>query len=470
MRAFLTVVLIFLSVLCYGAMFVGDPQARKQELARLQALAITPPPNGGEAILDADEVNDLPVLSPRPAQVFEAKPYEAEIAPAPSPQPSRNEFRIDDTTAVEPESTRPSILAQLFGLIVTPARAETAPAPSADETEKREDEVEIEFRTPDGNAWAAYVKRHDASVFLQSTLRYIDEERERTKTQFSGDLDRVFRDAFADRDKSIDEFADWYFGFFTSGTLAGQGIWGGLQEITSLDLDQIKSGVEVAVQQAIRHRYLTYVMKPELRDPVIQDGVRAAILAAHQRYQHMIEGLDGRLINFIINEARYVRPIDAKEKVHLKLDWDSESWRAPLHYDQQAIFAGAGAVFAIAAGMVGGDVALEVVMALLGGIVGEAVVAAQAGAGGAAVGSEFFPGVGTAIGAAVGLGVHGAITYFRDSMGREQFTADTNAAIDATLTTWDNMIKPTANKLIDRWYNETKRLVQTPEIEAKVGS
>ncbi|ORE90105.1 hypothetical protein ATO13_23536 [Stappia sp. 22II-S9-Z10] len=465
MRSFAIIVLIFIASLCYGEVFVGDPQARKYELERLQALAITPPPQGGEATLEEDELNDHPVLTSKPAQVFEKVPYRREVTPAPSPAPSRNEFRIDDTRLRQPAPS--SLFAQLFGLIVTPAHAEAA---KEGVSVKREDEVEIEFTTGDGRAWSAYVQRHDASVFLQSTLRYIDEERERTKEQFSGDLDRVFRDAFADRDASVEAFADWYYGFFTSSMLAGKGVWGGLQEITSLELDQIMSGVEVAVQQSIRYQYLTYVMKPELRDPIIQDGVRKAIMDAHRRYQSMIEGLDGRLITFISDKARYVRPLNTSNKVHLTLDWDSESWRAPLHYDRQAVFAGAGGVVATAIGVLASDVVLETVMSVLGAIVGEAVVSASAGAGGAAVGSELFPGVGTALGAAVGLGVHGAVNYFRDSMGREQFTADTNAAINATLETWHNMVEPTANTLIDRWFNETKRLVQTPEIEAKIGS
>ncbi len=468
MRGFLSALLIFFAVLCYGAVFSGDPQARKHELARLQELAITPPPSGGTATLEPDDENDQPVLSPRPAQVFENTPRRPEVAPAPSPTPARNEFRIDDTTFNRrPQPARPSIVAEIFGLIISPAHAEAAPDSAA---KPREGEVEIEFTTGDGRAWAAYVQRQDASVFLQSTLRYIDEERERTKEQFRGDLERVFRDAFSDRKASVDEFADWYFGFFTSGTMAGKGVWGGIREITSLDMDQIMSGVEVAVQESIRHQYLTYVMKPELRDPIIQDGVRSAILAAHRRYQHMIEGLDARLINFITDKARYVRPLDTQQKVHLKLDWDSESWRAPLHYDRQAVAAGAGSVFATAAGMIGGDVVLETVMTLLGSIVGEAVIAAEASAGGAVIGSEVFPGIGTALGAVAGLAAHGAMTYFRDSMGRDQFVADTHAAIDATTTTWHNMVEPSANALIDRWYNETKRLVQTPEIDSKLGS
>jgi hypothetical protein len=67
------------------------------------------------------------------------------------------------------------------------------------------------------------------------------------------------------------------------------------------------------------------------------------------------------------------------------------------------------------------------------------------------------------------LATHGAINLFRERVGREQFIADTNAALDTSIQTWRNMIAPKSDQLVDRWFNETKRLVRTPNIESKVG-
>jgi hypothetical protein len=397
MRSFFAVVLIFLAMLAYGSAFVTDTNSRQRELERLEALAITPPPGGGVLTLEPDPKHDAPQLSPRPPPVLQVQPYRAIPAPAPSPEPSRNEFRIDDQTRQMPGEPSGSLLALLLGLIVTPAHAQTQPVQLPDASrkaleERREDEIELQFTTGDGRAWAAYVRRDDASVFLQSTLRYIDERRERTKEKLRGDIEAVFDDAFADREEAIEEFADWYYGFFTSGLLAGKGVWGGVREIPSFDLEMMQSGVELAVQEGIRYEFLTRVMKPELRDPVIQDGVREAIMDAHRDYLWMIEGLDARLITFISDHARYVRPMDPRERVHLTLDWDSESWRAPLHYDRQAVLFGAGGVLTVTGAVLAADIVAETALMLLGSIIGEAVIAAETGAAGAAVGTETLAG------------------------------------------------------------------------------
>lgn len=474
MRSFFGVLLIFFATLAYGSVFISDNASRQREMARLEALAITPPPGGGTATVEVDKANDIPVLSPSPVQVYEREPPLATVPPAPSPAPSKNEFRIEELEGRAGPSR--SLASLLMGFIIAPAHAQpliehVIPASTSDPAAvKRDNEVELNFTTGDGRAWAAYVDKRDASVFLRSTERYIDERRARTKDRFRKQLHHVFEVAFNDREAAVDAFADWYFGFFTSAALTSRGIWGGVFEVPSLDIDQIKKGVTLAVKETMRKQYMALVMRPEIRDPLIQDGVRNAILDAHSDYIWMIEGLDGRLVDFLTQRARYVRPVADQQNIVLSLDWDSESWRAPLDYDNKAIMTGAGQVLSFAGFMLAGDVVLDTVLLVLGTAVGEAVLAAEAAAGGALIGTEFLPGLGTAAGAAAAVAVHGAVSYFRENMQRDEFVADTQASIDATINTWDNMIAPPADKLIDRWFNETKTLVKTPNIEAKLGS
>lgn len=453
---------ILIACLLYGAAFVDDKEARSRDIALRQSLAITPPAGGGRLTLPSDEANDIPALTPRPVPVFTRETLPDQPPPAPSPTPSKNEFHIDDHTR---RGLPVSPVVRLAGLALP------GPAMAAEgEAAVQPGEVELQFKTGDGRAWAAYVQQRDASVFLRSTLRYIDEHRERTQQKLRADLDAVFKDAFADRDEAIDAFADWYYGYFTSFVLVGKGVWGGVRSAPSGSLGTMQDSMELAVQEAIRRAYLDEVLKPELRDPVIQDGVRQSILDAHNEYRFMIEGLDERLIRFVSDHARYVRPIDAAGDVHLTLDWDSESWRAPLHYDREAVLVGAGGAMVIAGSLVAGDVIADTIAGLLGGIIAESLVAAEATAGGAAIGSGLLPGVGTVIGGAVGAGAHGVITLFRDHLGRDEFIADSNTALDATIATWDNMIAPETDQLVERWFNETKKLVDTPEIESKLGS
>lgn len=460
MRSFFSVLLIFLGITAYAWVFIDDPSSRARERARLEALAITPPAGGGTITLPPEVEQTPPVLTPRPAPAFVKPEFESAPPPAPSPEPSKNKFVIKGMTprAAPPQA---GVGTWLAGLLITPARAQV-PQP-------KPDEIELQFKTGDGQAWAAYVGKREASIFLQSTLRYVDDRRERTKAKIVSDIDKVFEKAFADRDAAVDAFADWYFGFFTSGILAGKGLWGGVTELRSLDLDAIKAAVLIAVKDAIRTEYLNEVMKPEIRDPVIQDGVRRAIMDAHHDYLFMIEGLDARLIEFISENGRFVRPMDPAEKVEMELDWDSESWRAPIHYDREAVMFGAAGVLTTTGAMLAGDVIMETVAVMLGSIIGEAVAAAEASAVGAFFGSEV-PVIGTIIGAGAGLGAHAALNAWRDHMGREEFVADTHAAIDATIATWHNMITPATGRLVDHWFDETKKLVNTPSIENKVGS
>ena len=125
MRSFFAVLLIFLGTLAYGSVFVPDRAAHNREIARLKALAITPPSGGGTLEVGADEENDDPILEPRRSDVFGPVAEPPSVAPAPAPTPSKNEFRIDDDKT-DAAPARRSLASLLLGLIVTPAHAESA--------------------------------------------------------------------------------------------------------------------------------------------------------------------------------------------------------------------------------------------------------------------------------------------------------------------------------------------------------
>jgi len=333
----------------------------------------------------------------------------------------------------------------------------------------KEDTIGVEFASADGQVWFAALARSQAQGFMRGSLEFIEERRLESKERLRERLKLVFERAFDDRDEAVGEYADWFYGFFTSPELAMWAMWGGLKEITSLELDTILDGMSRDVEETMRKEYVTTVLKPALRNPVVVQGIREVLQDAHSDYLMTVQRLDGMLVQFILDNAKYVRPIDTQRKATIKLDWDAESYRAPLVRGDEAAMFGAGGVALVVGSTLFGEVILETFSSVFVGIIGDAIAGAEAAAVGGVLGSEI-PIAGTIVGALAGLGVHGVMGLIRENMGREEFVAQTNDALDATITRWQQVIIPNADQLIDRWYNETQQLMVSSEFNRKAGS
>jgi hypothetical protein len=77
---------------------------------------------------------------------------------------------------------------------------------------------------------------------------------------------------------------------------------------------------------------------------------------------------------------------------------------------------------------------------------------------GAAIGSVQ-PGLGTAIGALVGLALDWGINAFSAGLQRGEFVEENSAALDATIAAWKSVISPEIDRAVDVWFDDLAVLV-----------
>lgn len=409
MRSFLIAVLILVGCLCYGAIFVNDTAARIAE---------------------------------------------AELAVH---RPSGEEF------------------------IVTPVAGDEEPTPLVLPPDvAREDEVEIVFRmlqddpaggfvAGSGSSFKAFVKRDEVSIFLESSLAYVEERRKDTQEQLDKRLDLVFRSAFADKDAVIDDYADWFFGWGNSFVFVYEAMRGASSALTTFDIELVMKMARIETETYMRDHYTDIVLKPEIRDPAIVKGIQDALDEAHQDYLRSLRNIDARVIDFIGDHARHVQRIEADTLMTINLDWDAEKWKAPAHFARDAYLAGLGGTSLIVAGQLAAPAIEEAVIVGLGPFIAEMMTTAELTLGGAVLGSEV-PLLGNAIGAALGLGADYLINAFRESLTRDDFEKQTHEALEASIQRWHGAVTPKAKTLVDRWFDETLNILATPGLEAKVAN
>ena len=168
--------------------------------------------------------------------------------------------------------------------------------------------------------------------------------------------------------------------------------------------------------------YQWFVLRPELRNPVIELGISQILADAHLRYLAVLTTIDDRVQDFLRRHTRHLEALDPLAKLGVSLGWDAQQWKAPRYAvnDEafRAAFKGTGAatVSALVAtgvrptiertiGPVFANVAVRVVGAMRPQIVG------------VAAGSLIEPGLGSLAGWAIGVGAVTRKTFPRFSGG-----------------------------------------------------
>jgi hypothetical protein len=70
-------------------------------------------------------------------------------------------------------------------------------------------------------------------------------------------------------------------------------------------------------------RLSRFVLKPELRDPIITSGTERILREAHQEVLFILAALDYRLTDFLKKHTRHMEPLEAGDIQRIKLDWES---------------------------------------------------------------------------------------------------------------------------------------------------
>ncbi len=331
----------------------------------------------------------------------------------------------------------------------------------------RDGEIELTFKGGNGEDFRAFISRDQTNVFLQGTLAFLDERRKSAHASIERGIDEVFTGAFADKDASVEAFADWFFGWGESWNFLYQAAKGAVSELMSLDQTVIMDQAKVAMEKHLLTHYSNIVLKPEIRDPKIVKGVEDVLRRAHADYLQAVNSLDKRVVDFIGDNARYVEHITAENAINLKLDWDAQKWKAPRYRAEKAALAGAGGLSMIAAGGMLGP-SIEAAFATAAAeLSGEVLVASEATIAGAVLGSEI-PFIGTLIGAGFGAVADYGLSQIRETMDRDDFLDETHEGLSATISEWKSKIDPKLKKAVAAWYYDASKIVATPNLEEKL--
>ncbi len=322
----------------------------------------------------------------------------------------------------------------------------------------QDDEIEFILRRGSDGPQRVIVARDAAAEFVNTQLNYIDQHRRQLKEKIDREITALFEQAFADREAAVNAYADWFFGWGSSWRILYQAVMGGINEVPKVGISRTKvtEAARIEVERYLMQHYKEFVLKPELRDPVITGGTERILREAHQEFLFMLSSLDYRLTEFLKKHTRHAEPLGPDDVKRIKLDWEAQRWKAPrTQIDEKYQEALTSITMIAGSTLILGPVLEATVMPLLGEVVTEAMGGFDLAIGGAVAGSEV-PGLGTLVGFLAGAGGDRLLSHWRERMNRDEFVADNRAAIEATMREWKEKIRPELNRLVDVWMDDTQ--------------
>src|SRR5262249_15385753 len=155
---------------------------------------------------------------------------------------------------------------------------------------------ELVVKDVDGTLHKMVASKSETDKFVNDTILMLDAERARIKQSAHEDLDRSFAAAFQDRDQAIDAYADWFFAWKRSYVVLKESIVSAITRFFEVGKYQsLSEAVEADVTDYFTKNYEDQVLKPELRDQTITQGVEQAVRHAHDSYRRVIANNDMRL-------------------------------------------------------------------------------------------------------------------------------------------------------------------------------
>lgn len=319
---------------------------------------------------------------------------------------------------------------------------------------------EIEFilrRGPEGPQ-RVIVARDAAAEFVNTQLAYIDQRRQGLKDKIKRDLAAQFERAFADRNAAVEAYADWFFAWGSSWKILYQAVMGGINEVPKVGISRTKvtEAARIEVERYMMQHYKEFVLKPELRDPLIVSGTEQVLRDAHQEFLFILSTLDYRLTDFLKRHTRHIESLDPGDVQRIKLDWEAQRWKTPRTQIDNQYRQALTSIGTIAAStVVLGPMLEATILPLLGEVIAETMAGFELAIGGAVLGSEV-PLLGNLLGFAAGVGADYLLSYFRESLNREDFVAGNRAAVEATMREWQGKLLPELQRLVDVWMDDTQ--------------
>lgn len=336
------------------------------------------------------------------------------------------------------------------------------------------DAIDLVVKDVDGKLHKMVASKSEADKFVNDTILMLDEERARIKQAAHEDLDRSFALAFQDRDQVISSYADWFFAWKRSYVVLKESLTSAISRAFELGkYESLSEAVEADVKDYFLRNYKEQVLKPELRDQAITQGVEQSVRHAHESYRRVIANSDMRLQLFLAKHTSHLEDIPAANPMtNVKLDWDAQKWKAPIYLMQDRAFDGVAGIGAAAAGGTVGALALgpalNRVLAQSFGHLSQRFVASLGtrlalAQQGAVAGTVVQPAGGTVIGAAVGVLIGIAADYLTNAanevFNRDEFVAANEKALDATIAAWKASLEANIDTAVDKWFDDARASV-----------
>jgi hypothetical protein len=336
--------------------------------------------------------------------------------------------------------------------------------------------ITLYYREVDGSLRLLLTDEGEINRFVNENLLLLDGEREKIKADTLGRIETLLAESFGDRQASISRYADWYFEWGRSWAVLKEASVGGLRAIGPNNVQGIFEASRNEVESYLIRNYQRFVLRPELRNPVIEAGISQILAEAHLRYLAVLTTIDDRVQDFLHRHTRHLETLDPLAKLDVSLGWDAQQWKAPRYaVDDEAFRAafkgtGVATVSALVAGGVRpaiertiGPVFANVAVRVVGAMRPQIV--------GVAAGSLIEPGLGSLAGWAIGVGSGVAIDYVwdknRERLDRPAFEAANAEALDATIQEWSRAIQRDLFRAIDVWFDDTRSVVVEHKISRK---
>jgi hypothetical protein len=336
------------------------------------------------------------------------------------------------------------------------------------------DPVDLVIKDVDGKLHKVVASKSEADEFVNNTILMLDDERARIKQAAHEDIDRAFTVAFQDRDQSIANYADWFFAWKRSYVVLKESLTSAITRFFEVGkFESLTEAIEADVKDYFLRNYKEQVLKPEVRDPTISQGVEQAVRHAHDSYRRVIANGDIRWQLFLAQHTSHLQDIPAATPMtNVKLDWDAQKWKAPVYLMEDRAFDGVAGIGAAAAGGTVGALALGpalngVLSRTFGQLsrrfvtsLGTRLAFAEQGA---VAGTMVQPMGGQVIGAAIGVGVGVVADYLsnaaNEAFNRDEFVTANSEALDATIATWKATMTANVDTAIDKWFDDARSSV-----------
>ena len=336
------------------------------------------------------------------------------------------------------------------------------------------DPVDLVVKDVDGTLHKVVASKSEADKFVNDTILMLDDERARIKQAAHEDIDRAFALAFQDREQAISNYADWFFEWKRSYVVLKESLTSAITRFFEAGkYESLTEAIEADVKDYFLRNYKEQVLKPEVRDQTISQGVEQAVRHAHDSYRRVIANGDMRLQLFLAKHTSHLEDIPAATPMtNVKLDWDAQKWKAPVYLMEDRAFDGIAGIGAAAAGGTVGALALGpalngVLAQTFGQLsrrfvtsLGTRLAFAQQGA---VAGTMVQPMGGQVIGAAIGVAIGVVADYLsnaaNEAFNRDEFVTANAEALDATVATWKSTLTANIDTAIDKWFDDARSSV-----------